>query len=448
MIPLVGTSSKTATKKKSGTRNKTKTKAPQTKAAAKPKTKAKPPPDPLAALRAAKPHSKAVKGLPFEGGEHAWLGTAGTSIAVLELRTAGIDVDPETFTHIRRQNGRDDFTYGELVALSGDFYESPKELYEEKAAAIPWLWEDNDTRDIRAMFAEELKWIDDRQRARPAAAYPDNNIRFAWNAKAYLELAMRNVVHFGWHNIVAYCTHHTEALRLAKKAAGKTGDDWSRALVTNAFADHFLTDGFAAGHVRVPRQEIIDWSNANGFDDKLSGALSKVLHDQDGHVDSMHGTGALSDGLAVVNSRGDRWRTFCDGQLFLFPGATALPHVQHPSRAVAESVKELARAWKRGELPAGQFAALDRVPFPDPTAPGLAQKFQAITGPKLDALMASIAWYTKLGAALKRSHVEQLFSALPELMARFRKAVAEAAKNETLKSRLPPAYVDAYSSLT
>lgn len=27
------------------------------------------------------------------------------------------------------------------------------------------------------------------------------------------------------------------------------------ALFTNAFADHFLTDAFAAGHVRVPRAE-------------------------------------------------------------------------------------------------------------------------------------------------------------------------------------------------
>ncbi|MFN7131478.1 MAG: hypothetical protein ACK4N5_05305, partial [Myxococcales bacterium] len=266
------------------------------------------PQDPLALM--ARRRKEGARGRPFRfaSGEHVFLGDAGAAEACRTLRQQGVAIADAHFEAVRRRHGEERFSYGELVALSGDFYRSPEELFEEKPAPLPWLWEDNDLSDLRKMFDEELKWIEARQSGRGAPVYPDFNVRMAWNAKAYVELALDNVDHFGWHNMVAYCRHHQRALELAASAAGRNDERWAQALVTNAFADHFLTDAFAAGHVRVPRAEIRAWARAQGLSDKLAGALSKLLHDQDGHVRSVHATdeGALAadEGLPVRNARG------------------------------------------------------------------------------------------------------------------------------------------------
>lgn len=405
--------------------------------------------DPLTAFSKSRSKLRAT-GRRFGSGEHTWLGNAGAQLAAQTLRMEGVPVDDETFLSITRLNGDAPLEYGELVALSGDFYASPSELYEELPLAIPLVG--NDVKKLRSLFKTELKWIDERQQGRGAAAYPDQNVGMVWNAKSYLELALRNVDHFGWHNVVAYVRHHTAALQLAASAKGRDDERWQRALVYNAFADHFLTDGFAAGHLRVPRAEIIEWASGLGWSDKLAGILSKLLHDQDGHVDSLHGESSLGEGLAVKNTRGTKWRTFCDGQLFLFPGATQRPEVQQPVDAVAASLGELVRAWKQGTLPGGRFEALDFVPFPDPAEDGLAEKFRKWTPKRIDALVKDCRWYAKLpwlGAGLKREHVVKLFAALPGLMARFAANVKAACdRDATLQTRLPKAYVKAYQSIS
>lgn len=115
-------------------------------------------------------------------------------------------------------------------------------------------------------------------------------------------------------------------------------ETFRRALYTNAFADHFLTDAFAAGHIRVPRAEIRNWAEARGLGDKIAGALSKLLHDQDGHIDleSLHGPvdendGRPEDGLLVQDSTGTSWSTRCDGQLFLETNAAQSTAVERAS---------------------------------------------------------------------------------------------------------------------
>jgi len=206
--------------------------------------------DPLSLfLEKRRPTGHALAGAkPFESGEHIWLGSAGAKLACDMLLDEGKGfADPTMFNAIKRLNSADRLSYGELVALSGDFYKTPKDLFEEKPSPVPWLWEDTDLSDLREIFGEELAWIEDQHRG--PGGYPDNNIRMAWNAKGYIELALDNNDHFGWHNLVAYVCHHGAALDLARQAGGKSNDQWRRALFTNAFADHFLTDGFAAGMV-------------------------------------------------------------------------------------------------------------------------------------------------------------------------------------------------------
>ncbi len=395
---------------------------------------------------------------PFNSGEHVWLGNAGALEACQRLRRSGIDIGEEVFARIQRLSRRETFTYGELAALSGDFYETPSELFEEQPGRVPWLWEDNDVSDLGRLFEAEVAWIVDRQRANASRAYPESSVRLAWNARSYLELALRNVDHFGWHNLVAYCRHHATALDLASRARGRAGELWSRALVYNAFADHFLSDAFAAGHVRVPRAEILSWAESRGLSDSLAGVLSKLLHDQDGHVATLHGdpgegsrsaAGAEAEGLPVRNARGDAWRTYCDAQLFLFPGATTSPAVRLPVEAIAASVVELVTAFKRGALPSGLFHATRLVPFPDPKAPGLAEKFSPGMGARrIKAMCDRAAWYMKLpgvGPGLEPAHVRALLEDLPELMGRLRANVAsELARNPLLRTRLAPGYVSGF----
>lgn len=412
----------------------------------------------LEAHRRVLPATRAQKR--FNSGEHVWLGAHGAALACETLqKERSIRVESSLFTEIPRRSPRELLDYGELVALSGDFYESPEALFDEKPARLPWLWEDNDLADLRELFTEELTWIEERARQSRDATYPDNNLRFAWNAKAYVELALRNTDHFGWHNMLAYVRHHRAALQLAYEARGRENDTFRRALYTNAFADHFLTDGFAAGHVRVPRAEIRAWAEQQKLNDRIAGALSKLLHDQDGHVDvsSLHSltdesTRAEHDGLRVQDSTGARWTSYCDGQLFLFTGALQSEAVKRPVLAVSASVQELLLAWRQGELPAGEYAATRYVPFPDPDAPTLIDKFSAtMPAEQLDALWNSVGWYSKIPwiSGLQREHVRALFRDLPGIMQDFRANVAaDLAADPDIRKRVAQAYIAQYTQVS
>lgn len=401
----------------------------------------------------------------YESGEHIWLGDRGFELALKSDALEG-KVRYDDYKLIHRQDQTVSFRYGEIVALSGDFYGSPGDLFYEKPGAVPWLWEKNDLSDVRAAFATELDAIRQQQQG-ARFTYPDNNMTYWWNTKAYVELALDNTAHFGWHNLQAYCLNHTEALRLARAArkmyesdVDKAGELMRQALFTNAFADHFLTDGFAAGHIRVPRAEIRMWSTAQGYNEKLAGALSKLLHDQDGHIDSVHGEGHSMDphdhtndnqGLPVLNSRGERWLTRCDGQLFIRDSEDD-PIIQMPVQAVKASVTEVFRAYLFDELPEKVYAATQFVPFPDPQKPGLAEKFSVDTpAARIKQLLDATKWYMKvpyLSAGIEEKHIRSLFQAIPQLLSDFTNAAkAEVDGPEQLSLRLPEPLIAGFFSL-
>ncbi|MFO0614714.1 MAG: hypothetical protein U0414_19160 [Polyangiaceae bacterium] len=411
--------------------------------------------DPLSVFVSDIPAPRARTAKPFASGEHVWLGARGAERAVKQAaRDFKWDIPADLFTAIRRKHGKDLFGYGELVALSGDFYPTPAELFEETPAAIPWLFERNDVSDIRALIQKELAFVEAPRTEH--REYPDLNVAYAWNAKYYVELALDNVAHFGFHNMVAYCFHHDAALRLA---ATRPLDDETRrrALVTAAFADHFLTDAFAAGHVRIPRAEIVRWARTKKYGDKIAGALSKLIHDQDGHVDlkSVHGVSEGGrpddDGLHVRNALGEEWHTRCDGQLFLDAGSMKSPAVERAVDAVRASVLELLAALYEGELPKGVFEATKHAPFPHGDEAPLASKFSPNLPPKtLDKLWKSVSWYAKvpLLAGLERSHLDDFLASLPALMVDFRANIAGAIQgDELLRARAAPGYLDGFRNI-
>ena len=388
----------------------------------------------------------------FEGGEHQWLGMLGATAAC-----AGNEEKLEMLRGLRRPNDKSVLTYGEIVALSGDFYGTPEELLLEKPATFPWLPKTNDLARLQAAFKKELTWIRDENRPR-SAGYPDNTLTFVWTAKSYIELAEDNTAHFGWHNLVKYCEHHGQAIRYALKAKSQTASDenWMRAIFYNGFADHFLTDGFAAGHIRVPREEIRTWALTKGYSGKLAGLLSKVLHDQDGHVSTFHAQGegpiSTSEGLPVQNSRNIKWSTRCDGQLFLVPSKEDAPLIAEPVAAVAASLSELFEAQQEQRVPDGEYRALQYVPFPDPSAPALSQKFADTSPARLEKLLKSFKWYTEvpfIEASLNDDNIRSLFEALPVLMKSFAHNVGVAySASADLRKRLPKPYVTAFKNIS
>jgi hypothetical protein len=418
--------------------------------------------DPLALFCRDRQNMTPAAKLRYESGEHVWIGDRGFELGLRDAEHA-LHIQVDQSMRLHRQDKREAFRYGELVALSGDFYATPDELYWETPTCIPWLWEKNDLSDIRAAFAKEIEAIEAQQRG--GVEYPDHNIVYLWNAKAYDELALSNTAHFGWHNLKAYCQHHRAALEYARQAyqlrdiePAKAAELWGLALFTNAFADHFLTDAFAAGHIRVPRHEIRCWAEDQAYSDQLAGALAKLLHDQDGHLNTLHGEGHSlagngTEGLWVCNPRGDTWHTRCDGQLFIDTSGND-PAVHLPVEAVRASVKELFMVYLAGDegLPAGLYEATAYVPFPHPEGPGLADKFPAgISAARVEKLLAGTQWYMKIpyiGPSLAAEPIKALFSALPTLLENFQQVVkADAVEGSELTKRLPKVLIDAFESI-
>lgn len=112
-----------------------------------------------------------------------------------------------------------------------------------------------------------------------------------WSQGRYLKLAATNWDHFGANALAAYKAGHTAALQ----AAGQ--GNWSQAYAMEAFACHFLTDLFSAGHLRTPRKSL---HTGNSFSD----LCSRLMHDEDCY-----------NGLVVQNTNGDTWTAYGDKRL-------------------------------------------------------------------------------------------------------------------------------------
>lgn len=118
----------------------------------------------------------------------------------------------------------------------------------------------------------------------------------------YLDLANNNYDHFGDSAWIAYSTGHHLAIREA--ASAHQSHDTKRlevAYAMDAFASHFLSDRFSAGHIRVPRRELPD-----NVTPSLTGSLlAGYMHNEEDTY-----------GLHVHNVRGDNWIAFGDRSFF------------------------------------------------------------------------------------------------------------------------------------
>lgn len=162
----------------------------------------------------------------------------------------------------------------------------------------------------------------------------------------YLKLAANNADHFGEWARLAYIAGHTASLQTAV-AARATHDEQrlERAYAMNAFADHFLTDLFSAGHLRIPRKEMA----AVVTPSDLGSLVTRFMHDEDSKF-----------GLKVRNAHGDQWRAYGDKRYFETSDADNRTQV---NLTVQASADEVFAAYLSGNVPApSTFAALQRLP--------------------------------------------------------------------------------------
>lgn len=286
----------------------------------------------------------------FKSIEHQWLG----NIALLDF--PGSDGVKATEHKLRLPNGNS-LSYGDIIALGGDYYGVPDSpisdgttdadrlarfqaafndlALEQKASNCEDDYCANKLLEIFKGEADAHKQQGENSEvpARTAGAmfsitmYTSNN---------YLKLAIRNWDHFLPTSMVAYETGHSAAIAQAIKAKKMATpkqrlEGLELAFAMNAFSDHFLTDMFSSGHIRVPRRQIFEQTSVAS----MAGLLAGQMHDEDGRV-----------GLTVKNAEGKSWHMFGDGMLFI-PGAEE--NRKMVARAVQTSIGEVINAFKTGK---------------------------------------------------------------------------------------------------
>ena len=240
--------------------------------------------------------------------------------------------------------------YGQVVALGGDFYGVGAQAagpgrpalaaldpissaqFPEQAFSAAYLTLANapsaELDAILKVMDEEQQAIDAAVAAgrQPSAAYRKlgDSLSYKWNEITgggpasggvlsvlthpgrYINLATVNMDHFGADAVTAYLAGHGLAVKQAAQLQGQ--DPNSRAVQMkllqcygfNAFADHFLTDLFAGGHVRTPRRAL--WVTPQTIAGE-TGLLARAAHNEENE-----------DGLHVQNARGDQWIAYGDGK--------------------------------------------------------------------------------------------------------------------------------------
>ena len=213
-----------------------------------------------------------------------------------------------------------------IVALAGDFYaiydkaiSLPGGSLEVKTArfkeAFNTLVEAKAT-EINGVIAEiELECSAVHHSSLPHHCYSFHMISVNNAIKAIKDdiekLLVDNSDHFSINAIDAYTTGHTLARQIARESGRLNSiEGLKHAYAIDAFACHFLTDLFAAGHIRNQRGELeLFLINQLHFEPTwakpLAGVLTGAQHEQDGNA-----------GLNVENKIGEQWRAYGDGRFF------------------------------------------------------------------------------------------------------------------------------------
>jgi len=308
----------------------------------------------------------------FEGGEHTAIGDQ----VVLYFSPDG----PGTKAYLAPLNLPNglNLTYGQLLALGGDFYGIPDKPISDGSTladrqqrftnAYNSLAQNpaskSEAMQILAVMQIEINAVNAAiNKGEPASsAYKKlgDTLSEQWNRITgggsivspwipmgrYLKLAATNWDHFSQCAVLAYTAGHSLALQAAV-AAGQMGDKQKqgialqRAYAMNAFADHFLTDLFSSGHMRSPRKQLNDTVTPAS----AGGLLTRYMHDEDS-----------ANGLYVQNMRGNQWKAYGDKRYFDMVDVTNTILVNGAAQLSAD---EIFQAFVSGHVVTpDQYAAL------------------------------------------------------------------------------------------
>ncbi|OYQ20006.1 phospholipase [Pseudomonas mandelii] len=324
---------------------------------------------------APRPSGKALKGKPqlrFEGGEHTAIGD-GTLLRFIKDAPAV----PASQVALHLPNGLA-LTYGQVVALGGDFYGIPDQPVSDGATpadriqrftnafnSLAVLPASNaEAKLILGVMQKEIAAVKQaiKDGKQPHEAYDalGDTLSEEWNKITgggsavsalfplgrYLKLAANNADHFAEWALLAYIAGHTAALQQAVKAHSSNDEkQLELAYAMNAFADHYLTDLFSAGHLRVPRKQLA----AVVTPSDLGSLITRFMHDEDSKF-----------GLNVRNGNGDHWRGYGDKRYF---DALSSANRVQVNQAVQMSADEVFAAYLSGTATVpGNFGALKKTP--------------------------------------------------------------------------------------
>lgn len=373
-------------------------------------------------------------------GEHLELGEQAALRACSELHLLGKDCPVNA--RIPRGDGKISFHYGELVT-SADYYHNPKEMFDDRRKGIGKV----------IACAHKQKRVHQDQDRSNEVDYPSCNIPGIIAMPNYLEIVTTNYDHFGWNNMKAYVKYHTLALNKAREAYEHRHSPQhsksllNKALIYNAYADHYLTDAFASGHNRVPRIQIKNWASRNlsGFYKSFRGdLLTWLLHDRESL--SLHTN--KEEGLLVENSLGITWKTRGDSHLHQ-ADTPVDPARELPTQAITHSLKEVLVTWQTGVIPEGVFAATLYVPFHRgiPMSQKFSPAHQGMSKRQFyKAFYSDVPFVERL--LYRKADLEDLLRALPAIFVQFRKDIRRDIETMSeLSLRLPPEYLKAYSQV-
>jgi hypothetical protein len=435
----------------------------------------------------------------FDAGEHALIGDTAYNKASQNY--------PNKITNLEMGVS---YSYGQLVAMSGDMYRSIEEIALDDSALMSGFYKRN-RGSLKKCVDKEVDAI------RNLKVYAGcDDVRFATKKLRYVTLAGDNFTHFAWHNIKTYIDLHGKALWFAKLAHLKCTDDEKKqdkarckqqnnelkaevassdydkklgwkyrktpklfprkkfsqryfinmtkdkmtrlALFANAYADHYLSDSFSAGHLRVPRSQIDnfvdDFENANKAQKKkkreegssVSGALTQFLHNNDGTM----------TGIEVINSLGDTFIIRSDKQLFALAGSSELSNVVEensqlvqPVIAAQKSLKEVLDVLAQGEkaMPKGAYTALYNVPFIVDDKNSLKAVIDKNIADKGSIKKAIKSMSSEMQLVFKsnmvfgdityKEYFAQFVAGIPKLMEKLRAQINRESEDVAIKSRIP-----------
>ncbi len=303
-----------------------------------------------------------ISSFAFMSTEHVAMGDA------ISLPFSATEVDSGASAQLDLPDGIR-LTYGQIIALAGDYFadvgrpfnagtgkaiaEQPTEEAREHEFLVAFATLAANphkhmiktvTGHLTALFNQHLAALQKTYPNSFAAVYKPNTSK--WVKQYVLKSHGRNLVepfrlanddHFAPAALKAYHAAHRVAIKTAlegykAKQANNlvtARKDLELAYAENAFGCHYLTDAFAAGHMRTPRKALQDHFKKTGV------ILMGYMHDQDN-----------ATGLRVHNSQGKEWVAYGDQHYF---DAADKTNRQMIHQVLQTSINSIYKAYNTGK---------------------------------------------------------------------------------------------------